>query len=435
VSESPTPCSWKRFGLEDFAALKILHLSWSDRHGGAARAAFRLNAALNEFGSQSAILSASGYLDATGQRQPLKGIDRLLTRGSARMDQLPLGFYRHRETALFSPACAPDRLSQRLLLDDADLLHLHWVNNGFMRIETLPKLNKPMVWTFHDMWPFTGGCHYSSGCNNFTTSCGGCPQLHSAQKKDLSYRVLQRKKAAWSKLPFEVITPSRWLANVAASSSLLQRHAIHTIPNAIDTVTFAPADKALARSEFGLPGNAIVLLFSALTADGDKRKGLHFMLPLLSLLAEQHSQKAIHLAVLGMKAPEHENIYPFSVTYLGVFNDDKAIARAYSAADLLVAPSMEDNLPNSVMEAASCGVPSVAFRTGGLPDLIEHAHSGYLAKPFDVEDLAAGVSTLIGAPDAAAQAGRSARQHVIENYSYRVVARRHADLYAKLLVG
>jgi glycosyltransferase involved in cell wall biosynthesis len=351
------------------------------------------------------------------------------------MDQLPLAFYRNRETALFSPACAPDRLSQRLLLDDADLLHLHWVNNGFMRIETLPKFNKPMVWTFHDMWPFTGGCHYSNGCNNFTTSCGACPQLHSVQKKDLSHRVFRRKKAAWSKSPFEVIAPSRWLANVAASSSLLRRHAVHTIPNAIDTVTFAPADKDLARSEFGLPGNAIVLLFSALTADGDKRKGLHFMLPLLARLAEQHSQKPIHLAVLGMKAPERENIYPFPVTYLGVFNDDEAIARAYSAADMLVAPSIEDNLPNSVMEAASCGVPSVAFRTGGLPDMIEHARSGYLAKPFDVEDLAAGVSSFVDAPDAAAQAGKLARQHVVENYSYRVVARQHADLYSKLLVG
>jgi glycosyltransferase involved in cell wall biosynthesis len=102
---------------------------------------------------------------------------------------------------------------------------------------------------------------------------------------------------------------------------------------------------------------------------------------------------------------------------------------------VLVAPSMEDNLPNSVMEAASCGVPTVAFRTGGLPDLIEHGRGGYLAKPFDVEDLAAGVSSFIEAPGAAARAGRLARQHVIENYSYRVVARQHADLYAKLLVG
>jgi glycosyltransferase involved in cell wall biosynthesis len=413
--------------------LKILHLSWSDRHGGAARAAFRLNAALNEFGSRSAILSATGYLNPTGHRKPLEGIDRLLTRGSARIDQLPLAFYRNREMTLFSPACAPDRLSQRLLMNDADVLHIHWVNNGFMRIETLPKLNRPIVWTFHDMWPFTGGCHYSSGCDNFTTSCGACPQLHSVQKRDLSHHVFQRKKAAWSNSPFEVITPSRWLANVATSSSLLRQHAIHTIPNAIDTTTFAPAGKELARSEFGLPRRGTILLFSALTGSGDKRKGLQFMLPLLARLAVQHGEKAIHLAVLGMKAPERENIYPFPVTYLGVFNDDKAIARAYSAADVLVAPSIEDNLPNSVMEAGSCGVPSVAFRTGGLPDLVEHACSGYLAKPFDVEDLAAGVSSFIDAPDAAARAGRLARQHVIENYSYRVVASRHAEVYSKLI--
>jgi glycosyltransferase involved in cell wall biosynthesis len=134
-----------------------------------------------------------------------------------------------------------------------------------------------------------------------------------------------------------------------------------------------------------------------------------------------------------MKAPPDGRLYPFPVTYLGVLDDDKAIARAYSAADVLVVPSIEDNLPNSVMEAGSCGVPCVAFRTGGLPDLIEHAQSGYLAEPFDIEDLAAGVSSLISEPYAAAEAGRFARQHVIANYSYSVVARQHEELYSKLL--
>ncbi len=413
--------------------MRVVHLSWSDRHGGAARAASRLNAALNEAGIQSSTLSAVGYLDAAGQQHPLKGIDRILARGSARIDQLPLAIYRGRENVLFSPACAPDRLSRRLQLLDADLLHLHWVNNGFMRIETLPTLNKPIVWTFHDMWPFTGGCHYSNGCHNFSTSCGACPQLRSNHARDLSYWTFRRKKVAWSKTPFDVVTPSRWLTEVASSSVLLRHRAIHTIPNAIDTVAFAPVEKSLAREEFGLPRDGIVLLFGALTSDGDQRKGFHFMAPLLGRLAKQHSQKAIHLAVLGMKAPPERHLYPFPVTYLGVLDDDKAIARAYSAADVLVVPSIEDNLPNSVMEAASCGVPSVAFRTGGLPDMIKHSRSGYLAEPFDIEDLAAGVSSLISKPHAAAEAGRCARQHVIENYSYRLVARQHEELYSKLI--
>jgi glycosyltransferase involved in cell wall biosynthesis len=413
--------------------LKVLHLSWSERHGGAARAAFRLNAALNQAGIRSGISSAAGYFDPSGQWFPRREIDRILTRGSARIDQLPLAIYRDRENVLFSPACAPDRLAKRLQTHDADLFHLHWVNNGFMRIETLPRLSKPVVWTFHDMWPFTGGCHYSNGCSNFTKSCGACPQLRSDRKNDLSRRVFQRKKVAWSKTRFDIVTPSRWLADVASSSELLRQCVVHTIPNAIDTAAFAPMDKTSARTEFGLPENKIMLLFGALTADGDKRKGFHLMAPLLTKLAERHGRGAIHLAVMGMKAPNDGQIYPFPVTYLGVLEDDKAIARAYSAADVLVVPSIEDNLPNSVLEAGSCGVPTVAFRIGGLPDLIEHAHSGYLAEPFNIEDLAAGVSWLIADPHVAEQAGKFARRHVIANYSYRVVAQQHAELYSKLI--
>lgn len=414
--------------------MKVVHLSWSDRHGGAARAAFRLNAALNHAGIQSGILSAAGYLDSIGQRHSLKTIDRVVTRGSARIDQVPLAIYRGRGNVLFSPACAPDRLVQRSQLHDADLLHLHWINNGFMRIETLPRFNKPLVWTFHDMWPFTGGCHYSDGCNEFRTSCGACPQLHSNRARDLSRRVLERKKLAWGNTPFDIVAPSRWLAEVASSSELLRHCAVHVIPNAIDTTVFAPLDKGTARASLGLPPDEKIILFGALTGDSDKRKGFHFMAPLLAKLAERHDT-AIHLAVIGMKVPPDGQAFPFPVTYLGVLDSDDTIVRAYSAVDVLVVPSIEDNLPNSVMEAGSCGVPTVAFRTGGLPDLIEHGESGYLAEPYDIDDLAAGVSLLVGEPQAAARAGTLARQHAITNYSYSVVARQHEKLYASLLAN
>ena len=413
--------------------MKVVHLSWSDRHGGAARAAFRLDAALKQAGIHSTILSAAGYLDETGQRRPANAIDSLLARASARLDQIPLVAYPDRERVLFSPARAPEHLAPRSLSTEADLFHLHWVNNGFMKIETLPKLDKPVVWTFHDMWPFTGGCHYSNGCQNFSSSCGSCPQLHSTGADDLSRRTFLRKEAAWSHIPIQVVTPSRWLATIASSSALFGRSKIDTIPNAIDTNTFAPVDRSLARAALDLPQDGIVLLFGALTGDGDKRKGFHFILPLLTKLAEQHRDGGIHLAILGMEASEKDQAFPFPVTYLGLLREDAAIARAYSCADVLIVPSIEDNLPNSVMEAGSCGVPSVAFRTGGLPDMIVHTHSGYLAEPFDIDDFVAGVWSLVGERQAAARAGALARDHVLENYSYQAVSRRHIDLYSSLV--
>ncbi len=257
--------------------MKVLHLSWSERLGGAARAAYRLNAALNQSGVRSTILSAAGYLDEAGSLHPASEVDRLFNRVSARLDQLPLIRYRDREKSLFSATFAPDRINKLLASRSADLLHLHWINNGFMKIETLPKLKQPVVWTLHDMWPFTGGCHYSNGCKKFTEACGSCPQLHSDCERDLSYKTLLRKKIAWSQSAINVVTPSRWLADTASSSAILRQSRISTIPNAIDLDAFAPADRRTARAEFGLPDRGVILLFGALTGDGEKRKGFHFM--------------------------------------------------------------------------------------------------------------------------------------------------------------
>lgn len=363
-------------------------------------------------------------------------MESVLARISARIDQLPLARYPHRERTLFSVARAPDILKRRLSRCSPDLLHLHWINNGYMKIETLPKFKKPIVWTFHDMWPITGGCHYSNGCQKYMHSCGSCPQLHSSNQQDLSYDTFTRKKNAWGKTAINVVTPSRWLADTVLSSEVMRHTEVQTIPNTIDMNKFAPTDKRAARSEFGLPTDGTVLLFGALTSDGDKRKGFHFLAPLLHKLAENPARRQnIHLAVLGMREPEDRAPLPFPVTYLGVLNADEAIARAYSSADVLIVPSMEDNLPNAVMEAASCGVPSVAFKIGGLADLIEHRQSGYLAEPFDIDDFAAGVSFLIEDREVALRVGKFARQHVSDHYSYSVVARQHIELYSKLLAN
>ena len=415
--------------------MKIMHLTWSERHGGAARAAHRLNAALNQTGVRSEMLTAAGYQDEKGFFHSAGSIDKLCTRVSARLDQIPVSRYRDREQALFSVAFAPDRINKLMAAHSADLLHLHWINNGFMRIESIPTLNKPIVWTLHDMWAFTGGCHYSNGCEKFIEACGDCPQLHSNQQNDLSRKTMRRKKAAWNRQAINVVTPSHWLENAASSSAILCESRITTIPNAIDLQSFSPVDKTTARAEFGLPIGKLVLLFGALTSVGEQRKGFHFIKPLLAKLAGNDVRSDIHLAVLGMNAPQEDQNFPFPVTYLGVLDDDKSIARAYSSADVLIVPSMEDNLPNAVMEGSSCGVPSVGFAIGGLPDLIEHRRSGYLAKPFDVDDLAAGVLFLIGEPGVAEQAGKLARQHVAKYYSYEAVARQHIALYSEILAG
>jgi glycosyltransferase involved in cell wall biosynthesis len=409
-----------------------MHLSWSERLGGAAIAASRLNNALNDFGVQSWMMSTSGLVDPNGVLRPSSNAGRLIDRLSARVDQLPL---RGRKAAgpLFSPALAPERTAMRLRRQKFDIAHLHWITNGFLKIDHFARIGRPLVWTLHDMWPFTGGCHYSGGCTGYEAECGSCPQLGSGPSDDLSHRVLARKAKAWADLKMMIVTPSRWLADQARSSRLFSRLPVEVIPYCLDLTAFAPRDRIASRSRFGLPTDATILLFGALTGDGDRRKGLHLMMPALQELVSLAPGRRFHLALFGVNAPAQPIKMPLPVSYLGVLSNQDDIAQAYAAADVFVAPSLEDNLPNTVIEAASCALPSVAFRIGGMPDLIAHRESGYLASPFDPRDLAAGIIWIVEDESRYRAVAAAARDHVERHYSPRIIAERYARLYARIL--
>lgn len=413
--------------------MNVMQLSWSDRHGGAAIAASRLNDALNRFGVQSTMISTSGFRDQHGMLHKTSSFDKLSGKISARLDQFPLHTYRKKDHPLFSPAIAPERTIRRLKRHTFDIAHLHWINNGFLKIESLRHIGQPLVWTLHDMWPFTGGCHYASNCTRYEDECGVCPQLGSDQSGDLSRRVVARKAAAWSNLKFVLVAPSNWLAAKARESRLFSRLHLEVIPNCLDTTLFAPSDRAAARARFGLPADAVVLLFGALGGRLDRRKGLNLLASALNDLAARARGRLFHLALFGSNDPSQSTDLPFPVTSLGLLTNQCDVARAYAAADVFVAPSLEDNLPNTVMEAASCGLPSVAFRIGGLTDLVAHGKTGYLAEPFNICDLSSGILWVVEDKNRHRDIGVAAREHVIRCYSPAVVAERYASLYAKVL--
>lgn len=412
--------------------MKILHFSWSDRSGGAARATFRLHRALHSIGVDSSIMVSRKESTDPYVLGPDGLMDRVAGRIAARWDQKYLRSYQRRTPGLFSPAKAATQTVKRADGIPRDISHLHWVTNGFLRIEDLSRLDQPLVWTLHDQWAFTGGCHYSNGCVKFNDSCGSCPHLNSQIQNDLSRETWERKYSAWRNVHLTLIAPSRWLSRLTASSALFRDRRVEVIPNCIDIDVFQPCDQAAARRVFSLPPNRKILLFCALTADGDQRKGFHFLHHALERLAKNVERDSITLAVMGMRAPSARPTAPFPIHPLGILQEDRKVALAYAAADVFLAPSMEDNLPNTVMEALSCGTPCVAFNIGGMSDMIDHQKNGYLAEAFDEDDLAMGIRWVLADEHRRRSLSGAARKKVVEEYGFEPIARHHVRLYEEL---
>jgi glycosyltransferase involved in cell wall biosynthesis len=302
-----------------------------------------------------------------------------------------------------------------------------------LRIETLKKFKQPIIWTLHDMWPFTGGCHYDDECGKFRQACGNCPVLHSDNGLDLSQRVLARKLKSWGSLPIVVVATSNWLADMAKSSSLFKNQRIEVIPNGIDTERYKPLDKHIAREAYNLPQDKHLILFSAFNATSDKRKGNQFLLPALAKLSRLGWGADTELVIIGASKPETAPDLGMTVHYMGQMYDEISQVLLYSAADVVVAPSMQENLSNTVMESLSCGTPVVAFHIGGMPDMIEHQINGYLAKPFEANDLAEGIMWVLGNPGRTHLLSKQARQSVLERYALDVIASNYLSLYQSVI--
>jgi glycosyltransferase involved in cell wall biosynthesis len=310
-----------------------------------------------------------------------------------------------------------------------DLLHLHWVGNGFIPIAALPRFGLPVVWTMHDMWPFTGGCHYADDCRRFTDACGHCPRLRSARNHDLSRRILAAKKRRWPLGRMVMVSPSHWLAGCARESALLRGATIRVVPNPIDTRLYRPLDRAAARSHLDWPLHDPIILVGSVSRSDDRRKGLDLLLEALPRVAARLPRCC--LAVFGAASGTTQVPSSLRVLPVGHLQDDLALALVYMSADLVVTPSREDNLPNVMVEALACGTPVVAFRLGGFPDLIEDRVNGCLVTPFDAAGLAEAIVWSLTQADPQAlreKACHRARQHCAPE----VVAAQYRALYQEL---
>ncbi|MDX2495079.1 MAG: glycosyltransferase family 4 protein [Desulfuromusa sp.] len=413
--------------------MKVLLLNTFDEAGGAARSALRLHRGLRQQEVDSSVLVQF----RTGREEGVICNDNPIVTAIRRLKLflglLPVRRYPKRPENNFSPAQLPDRVAQQVARLAPDIVHLHWLGAGFLRVETLRQLNKPIIWTLHDSWAFTGGCHVPYECRRFEQSCGNCPVLGSSSDTDLSRRTWDRKARAWQGLNMTIVAPSRWLAECARSSSLLRNCRVEVIPNGIETDVFQPHQKAAARHALGLPADRKIILFGAMHGAADPNKGFHYLVPALQHFGKNNPDALV--LIFGTSEVEDMPELGMSKRFLGTVNDDHKLAKIYSAADLFVAPSLLENLPNTVMEAMACGVPCVAFDQGGLRDLIDHRETGYLARPYDVDDLVQGMEWVLNSDGPDADISIRTREKVVRNFSLESVARRYIELYREILAN
>lgn len=413
--------------------MKVIQINANDGIGGAARAATRLHMGLcsNSVDSQLLVQKKYTEMETVVGPKPMLGY----WRGELRphLDALPVCLYPDRTGAQFSPAILPGNWLRSVKTFAPEIVHLHWICNGLVRLESLRKLKLPIVWTLHDFWAFTGGCHYAGECDRYRESCGACPQLGSSSEKDLSRWVWNRKAKSWRDLDLTVITPSQWLADCARNSRLFSDVRVEVIPNGIDTHIYKPLDKAFCRELLQLPQNQFLVLFGSMNAASDQRKGFKYLQAALKRLAENGVQEGIELVVFGASTPANPPDMGFPVHYLGMLHDEYTMAALYSSADVVVSPSTEDNLPNVVMEALSCGTPCVAFNVGGMPDMIDHLQNGFLATPFEIDDLTRGMKWVQENGMRRQSLAICARAKVEAEFELEIVSRNYLKLYEEIL--
>ena len=420
--------------------MKVTLINTTDAGGGAPLACMRLLKAL-ELKQVDATLLAEKKKTTEPRVKTISGklLGKLKSGFDFLYERIPFIVFKAKEKSLrfaFSTANTGTDISKHPDILDADLLHLHWTNGGYLSVKNLKKLfqtGKPVVWTLHDMWAFTGGCHYSGGTDHFINECGNCWMLRDPQNNDISHAGWLRKaemyKAA-SNLVF--VTCSHWLAGEARKSSLLKGFRIETIANPIDTDVFSPKDKLSLRAKWFIdPGSKIILFGAANILD--RRKGISYLVEALNLLKNNYPNTAnIEIVIFGKNKSFDISLLPFKVYEMHILNSQQQMAELYNLADVFVTPAIEDNLPNTVMESLACGTPVVAFNTGGIPDMVDHLQNGYLAEFKSPADLAAGINYVLTS-DKKEELSTNAREKVLHNFTNEIIASKYIDLYQTIL--
>ena len=413
-------------------AMRVLIVNTSERTGGAAVAANRLKDALNNNGVKAKMLVRDKTTDditvvgiGGGWRSHLFFLwERWCVFWHLRFNkkhlfEIDIANIGHDITSL------PE-------FKEADVIHLHWINQGMLSLRGIRKIldsGKPVVWTMHDIWPATSFCHVTLDCRNYERQCGQCRYLCGKSSiKDYSAKIWRRKQRILQGQIIHFVACSRWLAGAARRSGLLERQRVESIPNAIDTKIYHPKNREQARQRLQLPQDKRLILFVAQRVT-NTNKGIQYLIDACSKLVADYPEMAesTGMLLLGGHAEELEDRFPLPVYPLGYVNEESRIVDVYSAADVFVMPSLSENLPNTIMEAMACGIPCVVFRVGGIPEMIVHQKTGYVAEYKNADDLAKGIRWALDADPE--QICSNATRKVAQEYSQSAVAKEYIEVY------
>lgn len=416
--------------------MKVLIVNTSEKRGGAAVAANRLLKALCRNGIEARMLVRDKVTsDSRVVSTDTSFVAKQMNRFRFLWERLVIFVHcRFRRKNLFriSIANTGKEIHNHPLVREADIIHIHWINQGFLSLSDLEKLKglkKPVVVTMHDMWSCTAICHHAQACDHYKESCGNCHYLASPGTNDLSARVFVRKKRLFEGAGWTFVGCSRWLSNLAAQSALTGSSFVTDIPNPIDTTLFRRKKREEARKRLGLPDNKYLLLFGAVNVT-DELKGVSFLIGALKLIGKELPDlfEKLELVVFGQVKSENRDLFSLPVHAMGFLSDEEELADLYSSCDLFVSSSREENLPNTIMEAMACGTPCVGFDRGGIPEMIDHLHNGYVSEYQSIEDLAAGILNVLD-PANREIYGLNARSKVCNAYDQDLIAGRYITLY------
>ena len=436
--------------------MKVLSVNTNDAHGGAARAAMRIMQGVQQHGVETQMLVKEKHTVDTivvplQQFLPKNKLYRIADKVAQKVKNKYYHWlwrpYSKTKENVFMSDSRGTRLGGALQKLDYDVLHLHWINQRFIKLQDLPK-DKPIVWTLHDSWPFCGVCHYFLDCQRYQTHCGYCPMLHSGKENDLAYRIFEEKLRVYQDLNLHIVTPSRWLGECAKKSVLFGCFPVTVIPKCLDTEVYRPLSEQEMNERLsmtiehnpalhsvkraaGEKAAKPLILYGAMNAATDRIKGFASLLSALQILDKQGFEA--NLIVFGASESdlpmqfEHINVH-----FIGYVSDTDLLVTLYNLADVMVVPSLTENLSCAIMESLSCATPVCCFAIGGNGDMVEHQVNGYLARERDAEDLAQGIRwCLENNRDGALSL--AARKKVMENYTIERVGAMYVEVYQLMI--
>jgi glycosyltransferase involved in cell wall biosynthesis len=392
--------------------MKILVCNTLEKKGGAARSANRIVSCLKQDGLDTDFCYL--YKDSQESKSLIPKIDAI-----------PKLLFSKRRKTPFSSSIFSFGKKNFVKKYNPDILHLNYINMGMFSIKDIGNFKMPIVWTLHDSWTFTGGCHLPNDCERYTSRCGQCPALGSKKDSDLSRYIFSKKERYWNGKNITLVCPSKWMYENAKRSKLFENSDIQLIPNPIDTSIFKPKDKIEARKKYNLDLNKKYILFGSVDPLKDKNKGFELLKEALENLKLQD----VELIVFGTDEKEIEINIP--VKSVGYIQKEEDMASLYSAADITVLTSRSENLPNVLIESLACGTPCVGFRVGGIPEILAEEDFGEIAEPFDSKSLSSAIQRVLSKDISSKR--NSLHEKIEKIYGYKAVSKKYKELYEKIL--